>query len=192
MLFRLYPFEAFSTFEFKDPDTGYQYREASMQALLTHIIRYRVQNQLPLLDELGLTVENYLCSLPCHKGKCVSAPPLKRGFLAYFRGGIALIKKMIYNETVSQDEADRRGLICVTCPHNVFPDKGPFLHWSDQVAEASVGDRKSKYHERLGSCEVCSCTLKAKVFFRGDMGITAEQTAQMRKVKCWQTDEQRK
>lgn len=173
-------------YEFKDPDTGYKYSGSTMQQLMHRIIAYRVQNKLPLIDELSSVVENYLCQHPLNTGMCQENKILARGFMGYLKGGIALLINMAYNKFASQDEADSRSEICAKCPHNVFPDKGAFIQWADEVAEKSVGKRKSKYHELLGNCEICSCTLRAKVFYAGKIDLPKDQIEKMIKVNCWQ------
>lgn len=101
---------------------------------------------------------------------------------------------MFYNSYVQQGEADRRASICIKCPHNVFPDKGPFLKWSDDIAKEAVGDRRSVHHDELGNCEICTCPLRAKVWTGDPIDLPADQLAQMRSVRtmdgkaCWQPD----
>ena len=95
----------------------------------------------------------------------------------------------MYDSFASQKEADRRAAICAVCPHNVFPDRGNFIRWADHMAVVSVGDRKSKHHDELGNCAVCTCPLRAKVFYTGKNTLTEEQKIEMRKVNCWQVVE---
>lgn len=106
--------------------------------------------------------------------------------MAFVKGGIALVENLLYKNMVDQNTADARAAICVECPYNVFPDKGGFLKWSDDIAEASTGGKKSIFHDRLGSCEVCTCTLKAKVFYSGKIKLTDEERTKMLAVNCWQ------
>lgn len=187
-LLKLKPFSGPKRFVFKDPDTGFMYHEASETALIRRIVNYRAQNQLPPLLEIGAVLQNYWCSLSENSGDCEVCPPLKRGLLAYIKGGIALVDNLWYGKEarVDQEEADQRAGVCIQCPYNVFPDKSGFLKWSDMIAENTVGDSRSKHHDRLGNCEVCTCTLKAKVFFRGETGLNEAQKEKMREVGCWQ------
>lgn len=173
-------------FVFKDPDTGFEYEAGSKQELMARIITYRLQNDLAPLEELSTVLEHYWCTLQENIGACVPRPRLRRGFMQYLRGGITLITDLMYKEFASQDEANSRSLQCSLCPHNVFPDKGKFIKWSDTIAENSVGDRRSLHHEKLGNCEVCSCPLRAKVFYKGKVKLTEGEEAKMGAVKCWQ------
>lgn len=190
-LLKFKPFSGPKRFVFKDPDTGHDYLEATERDLIRRIVSYRAQNNLQPITHLDIVLQHYWCGLKENQGECEPCEPLKRGLLAYLRGGIALIDNVWYGEKarVGQTEADRRGALCVKCPYNVFPDKGPFIRWSDMLAEHSVGEARSLYHDSLGNCEVCSCTLKAKVWYKGDMGLTEEQKLKMKKVNCWQSEE---
>lgn len=190
MFLKFKPFVGPAEYTFKDPDTGYLFKETSRKSLFSRIVAYRAQNNLPPIEELALVVESYLCSLPVHQGLCTPVGPLKRGLLSYFKGGVALATNLWYNKVVSKEEADRRGAICVKCPLNVFPDKGPFVAWSDSIAEASVGSLRSKYHEELGNCEGCSCPLRAKVFYGGTIKLTVSEATTMKNSnpKCWQLE----
>lgn len=182
-------FNASSVWEFKDPDTGYLYKASNRGLLLSNIISYRIQNNLEPLEELNTIVDNYLCHLPENKGKCKHLK-YHRNFFAYIKGGIALLMNLYYGEKnmVLVQEADRRAEICLACPHNIFPDKDMFVKWADEIAFASVGSRRSTHHDKLGNCEVCSCPIRAKVFWSGKNKLDATQVSQMRKVACWQLD----
>lgn len=184
------PFSAPQRYIFKDPDTGHFYNEANKQELVKAIVSYRVQNQLEPIEHLGAVLESYWCGLPENVGACQPAKPFSRGFFGYIKGGVALVKNIYYGDSniVSADLADKRAEVCIGCRYNTFPDKGMFIQWSDEVAEASVGDSKSKYHDLLGNCEVCSCPLRAKVFYKGPSDLTTQERTQMREVGCWQVN----
>lgn len=174
---------------FTDPDSGYIYRANSKPDLVKFIVSYRAQNQLPEIEYLGETIDNYLCHHPSNKGRCEPMPSLKRGLMKTIRGGIALLETWLYDKTVTQEKADERAAVCVECPHNVFPRIGAIDKWSDAVAFACLGDdRKSKYNDKLGHCEVCSCVLKSKVFFGGEIELTKHELVQMPDF-CWQKKE---
>jgi hypothetical protein len=174
---------------FQDPDTGATFNAKDKESLISIINNYRTQNRLPEIYNLSAVIDNYLCHLP---ENCAACEPMKlaRSTVAYLKGGIALLKNLWYGEEnmVSQEEADRRSYLCSTCPNNVFPDKDAFIQWSDAIALKSVGSRRAAHHAVLGSCAVCSCPLRAKVFYKGDPGLTPEQREEITKSKpdCWQ------
>lgn len=187
-----YKFKAFcgaKRWYFPDPDnTDHMHEGATRAELVRNIVFYRSQNQLPFIEELHTVLDSYLCSRAENIGAC-SPLPLRRGLYGFLRGGVALISNVWYNKTVSQEEADRRSEICKDCINNVFPDKGPFIKWSDEMAVASVGDKKSKYHDDLGNCEICTCPLRAKVWFDEKITLTSKEKQAMKEStsgRCWQ------
>ncbi len=189
MFLKFLPFQGPKVFRFKDPDKkGKRYEAPSLPALLALIKGYREQNELPPIEYLETVVEHYLCGLPEHIGACGPKGPLKRGLLATLKGGVALISNMLYNKFVEQSVADERSAICAGCPENVFPDKGPFVAWSDDIAEQSVGSRKSAHHNELGNCGVCSCPLRAKTWWGGEFKFTDKQMKEFPDF-CWQKKE---
>lgn len=191
---RLRPFCSPARFVFKDPDTGHAYQAANKRALFDQIISYRDQNRLAPLTALEHVLENYWCHLPENAGLCQRVK-LQRGFMQYVRGGIALIENLYYgkNNIVSPEEASRRARICIGCPLNVFPDRGPFIRWSDEIAEASTGGLRVQDAEMLGSCQACTCPLRAKVWLRAGFKLKPKERAEMAKAnsRCWQLEEKK-
>jgi len=176
---------------FRDPDTHYLYSASTKEALISHIVSYREQNRLEPLDFLSATIDNYVCSLPENKGLCERFQ-LKRGILQYLKGGLVLARHMFTGKHVGQEEADRRSGICVGCKLNVFPkDKAGFMKWSDEIALNSVGSLKSINHDKLGSCEGCSCMLKAKCWYSSPFNLSPNESKKMRAANknCWQLSE---
>lgn len=161
------------------------FKAPNRQVLFAQIIAYRVQNELPLIDGLNTVIDNYLCQLPENCGSCQPLEKLPRGFMSYLKGGMALIKNMIYSKYVSQEEADRRAVICISCPKNIFHDMGPFVHWSNEIMVNSVGDRKAKDYEKLGECSCCTCPLRAKVWYGGEIELK-EKELECTPDFCWQ------
>jgi len=180
-------FEAPYRYNFKDPDTDMSFVSSSREDLFKQIITYRQQNRLEPIEALPLVVENYWCSQPENIGKCQDNPDATRSFTAYLSGGMMLLKSLLFKRYAPQEVADKRAEQCVSCEFNVFPDKGPFIKWTDDLAIECVGQRKSKYHNELGQCGVCTCALRAKVFIDDKLPpFDKQQLVQLRKVKCWQ------
>lgn len=188
MFYRFTPLTSAKEYYFQDPDTKHKYRANNMQELCSQIRLYRAQNELPVLDYLETVVESYLCRRPENIGGCEPIAKLKRGVFPTIRGGIALLASVLYNSFVPQVVADERAKICTDCKLNVFPDKTGFIKWADALAAASVGDRRSKYHDKLGNCDGCSCLLRAKVFYNGPMNLKNEEKEKMQGAnsQCWQ------
>lgn len=179
-------FTASASIEFKDPDTGHIFKAKSLTELYRNIIMYRVQNNMEMIEYLPQVVENYQCGLPCNNGRC-EAMQLERSLSQYIRGGVSLIHNMMFPKFATQEEAEARAKQCAGCPNNVFPDKGAFLKWADDVAIQQVGERRTTRHNELGNCAACSCPLRSKVFIGGPLGkFPANEVEEMKKVGCWQ------
>lgn len=174
---------------FKNPDDGFEFKASSQDKLLAHIRQYREVNGQEELDFLESVVENYLCQLPMNSGACTRSK-IKRGVFQYLQGGIALLKAVAFKSFTTQEEADRRSEICKDCSLNVFPNKTYFVKWSDRLALEAIGNRKSKYHDKLGTCSACSCPLRCKVFYPGKLDLKEEEKQKMRKANpaCWQLE----
>lgn len=183
-MLRFLPFHGPLEFKFIDPDTGFQYKAPNRAALINHIMSYRIQNNLPPIDAISTVLDHYLCSLPENLGSCQEYG-MPRGLLMTIKGGISLLKNMLYSSYVSKEEADRRAKVCLGCPHNVFPDKTSFVAWADEVAEASLQGRRSDHHKELGNCEVCTCLLRSKVFYGGKIDIDPKERLKYPDF-CWQ------
>lgn len=179
-------FEAPAYWVFIDPDTNHSFSGKDKPSLLKDIVNYREQNMLEPIERLDLVVDNYLCGLPENSYKC-EGYELDRRWSQYMKGGLALLKNLAFKKFATQEEAERRSKICEKCPYNVFPDKGPFMKWSDDIAAGCVGERKTKNHQKLGSCAVCSCVLRSKVFYVGELDkFSEEDLVKLKKVGCWQ------
>lgn len=183
------PFHTSKVWRFIDPDTGYKHAAADKQSLIKDIVSYRANNQLPPIEHLPAVLENYLCGLPENCGSC-EAKSLKRGWLTSIKGGISLLEWATFPEehTVTQAEAEERAEQCTACPKNVSidaEDLSDFQKWSDHVAAAFVGDKRTSKHNYLGSCSVCTCVLKAVVWYKGDPKLTPQQKQEAESVNCW-------
>jgi hypothetical protein len=90
---------------------------------------------------------------------------------------------------VDQAEGNRRAAICVNCPHNVIPaGKGWLQNWTDGQMLKSVEGRITESHDRLGVCEVCSCELRAAVWWQPDIIATTTRDAKFARRlprHCW-------
>lgn len=182
------PFAGSKVFEFKDPDTGRQFKGSNVPDLLKQVRGYREQNRFEEIEYLPEVIENYLCSLPVNAGACQQLKTFKRGVIATMRGGIGVLKNLAYKSFATQEVADARSEVCAKCPKNAFPDRDKFIKWSDDIAEMSVGNRRSKNHDLLGICDVCSCPMRAKVFIKGTIALTQEQLDEMKTLGCWQPE----
>lgn len=181
------PFQAPVRYVFVDPDTGREFVGKTKEDLVVHIRNYRTQNELDEIDYLDMAIDDYLCRLPENAGKC-GEMELKRGWFEWSTGAFNVIKNVFFGDKniVDQSEAERRSKICLGCPYNIFPDRDNFIKFADGLAEAQTQGRKVSEHEKLGSCEVCTCSLRSKVFFKGPFLLRQAQKDKMKAVGCWQ------
>lgn len=63
---------------------------------------------------------------------------------------------------VTEDEAERRALICSRCYYNISVQGCAACH---AAAETVVRAKRTKYDHALKACGVCKCLLRAKVHF---------------------------
>lgn len=186
------PFLGLKVYRFKDPDTGFKFQAETLAQICKHIREYRRQNTLEPIDFLEDAVMHFSCMLKENLGACERSPDkLKRGVHAFIKGGVSLLKNLLYSSFASQEVADKRSLICKNCVLNVFPDKGPFIAWADSIAVSSTGGKRSMYHDDLGNCSGCSCPLRAKVFYNGKIELknSEENLMRLSNLSCWQLPE---
>lgn len=190
MIFKKFkPFIGAKRFVFKDPDTSHEFTGKSIQDLVTQVTGYRSANDLEPLEFLPQTIENYICQLPEHAGSCTALKEPHRSVIMWVQGGVALLKNIAYKSFCSQEEADRRSEVCYKCPKNQIPDTSKaFQTWANDMADRSVGKRRSKYHDHLGVCAICSCPMRSKVWTEGKIKITPVELMQMKAINCWQPE----
>lgn len=189
MLQKFRAFEAPIKYDFKDPDTGLLFQASSEQELTSQIIAYRAQNNLEPIDGLHIVLENYWCQQAQNAGKCQNCTEeITRGFTTYIKGGIALLKTMMFKRFASQEVAEARAKQCSTCRYNVAIEKtDAFFKWSNDIAIQCVGQRKTSLDDKIYVCAVCTCVLKSKVHIQQPLDpFTPKQVERMKSVNCWQ------
>lgn len=184
ILRKLKPFLAPLDVKFVDPDTGYKYHAKTRVELKHKIYNYRMQNDLPQIENIDLVLEDYWCTLPLNKALCETCP-LERGIMGYLKGGINLFMSMAFKSYVETEEAERRATICDTCIHNKEPENpSSFRSWTDTLALHTIGERKTSKDDNLHSCEICTCVLRCKVWNGGSLKESEEINKQFPDY-CW-------
>lgn len=174
-------------YTFLDPDTQYIYVAANLPDLVKHIVTYRSQNELEPIENLDMVLEDYWCGNPKNFMSCCDRP-LERSFVTYIKGGIALVKNLLFKKFVSKLEAESRASLCFLCPKNVILDSGPFQDWANEVMVKSIGTRQIDQKEKLGICACCECVLRAKVWTAEKISLTQDEKKCMPEF-CWQLEE---
>jgi hypothetical protein len=143
--------------------------------------------EIPL--DLGAQMQNQLCqSLP--PGWCRyddDNRPRPTLSLSYndVAGGLKTFARWIAGgcKYVSQEEADRRALICSRCYLNVNVQG---CAGCQQAIQEVVRDKHSKHDASINTCAVCKCFLQAKVHFPIETLDTESQKVQsMYPGFCW-------
>lgn len=190
---------------FKDPDTGLDYnrRYKNRDELFSHIRKYRAANRLQPLEKLQAIVERWICAHAAAAGACREEPKT-RSVKQYIEGLTAVVRAKLASDSdrlCNQLVAEARAATCVRCPHNKFNAKQSKLEeYTDNYVQSLVGSRRTPSDDKLFSCEVCSCPLRAKVHF-GQKLVEGSLTAEERvllpaglpgldglPLYCWQTN----
>lgn len=185
MISKFKPFHGPHQYVFKDPDTGFAFKEKSKKTLIDRIVIYRQQNNLPELQFLDDVLENYWCGLPENVGRC-EPKALKLGLLPLMKAGIVLIKNYMYDRFATQDVAEKRASQCVGCKFNKKPDTEGVKYWLDLVVINTVKGHRVPDYEKLGTCEACNCPINSKVFYDGTISPSREEKEKFTEVNCWQ------
>jgi len=192
-------------YKFTDPDDGFEYNRhyRNFIELENHVIIYRTQNKLPILRKFRIIWEAFVCeNVTLMKNKCCPVEKLvERSFSQYYKGAKAFFKTLIQQKFASQEQADARSETCRRCSENVVKI-GHKQFYSDLFMISQVGNRRSKNHKDLHTCDVCSCILKAKVFYDSKIiseYVTAKELETLKRkpidsstgryLKCWQLSE---
>lgn len=188
MIYKFKPFQGPHQYVFRDPDTGYKYKEPNKKQLISRIQAYRSQNGLSEIDFIEDVLENYWCSLPENVGRC-EGKKLQIGVLPMLKAGIVVLKNFLYDSVVKQEVAEKRALQCVGCKYNRMPENEGVKAWLDLIAINSVRKHKTSQYDKLGTCGVCECALNMKVFYNGKIDVpTKTQMEKYDEVDCWQKE----
>lgn len=165
-----------------DPQTGFAYNldygtgERGLSQLMEHVRRYRADNMLAAIDpqELRRLIEGEICKRPGMESRCCDATQAKRTLQQTISGGLAAAKAVIGTfipgehemNMVSSKLAERRADVCKKCPMNNPPtDQSALEQLEDKAMLKLVGSRKTSVSDELFSCGVCTCNVRAKVWF---------------------------
>lgn len=153
---------------YKHPETGWWTTGGHFDDLVSKAVQYRKDNHLPVGTNFEDDVQHQLCG-PLGPEWCAGAlPALHPGgftFKALIQGTKTLVDWALNGGQVSLDEADRRAVVCSTCPMNQ-DSQGCETCNSEQVADlvAKMAFKGEIPHGRyLRSCAICQCKLAIKV-----------------------------
>lgn len=150
---------------YAQPETGVVFTGFSYWQVSNAVREHRSAMGLDLAEGWEERFQDDLCKqneqVPCTGRKAnVSKRYLKMDDIRRF----FVTMKNWKGDTVSQEEAERRAKICITCPFNVVVQGC----WGcsnilKKVVEL-VGNKQTSLDSALESCKVCGCVLRAKVW----------------------------
>jgi len=160
--------------EYKQPESGRVFKHYSYEAWTNAIREHRLGNGYLMTADWQLELQDQLCKKNPNlfPGTCrrVNMLGRKRRFsFGATMSFLGMLWKWLRDgrPMVEQEEAERRAAICVTCPYNQPLQHScgacfsSMLKWISKI----VGDRKTENDDKLGSCGICSCSLKPAVHF---------------------------
>jgi hypothetical protein len=183
------------------PQSGRIFKHYARDAFFAEIREHRLRNGYPIEPDWQEAIEDELCRSHPEWGKSVCGRIARYGerrpiSLAAMQSFLNVMAKWIAGIMrgrevfVSQDEADSRAAICVTCEFNMNI-AGSCGACADRIAKALaiIGSRRTKYDDQLGACGICSCALRVAVHVPLEAqhaGLSEELKEDFRKVDyCW-------
>jgi hypothetical protein len=195
---------------FIDPDTKHEFNSTypTFLSLVQHVKSYREINRLPMIGNLELLIEMYLCELEENKAFVVdrndSVPITLLQYVSGAGSFLSMIKAKCTGEDclVADELAERRAERCFKCRYNTngLKDYTMLEKVSRALMSAVRGTGKTRYDRYLGQCLLCGCDLLTKVRLKRTM-FTIDKHVKIRLpnnnvrdldgklLKCWQIDE---
>ena len=184
-----------------EPTTKRIFKHYARDAFFNDIRDHRLAQGIPIEPDWQEEIESELCRSHPEWGKSVCArterygerKPISLAALQSFLNVMAVwIAGIVRGREVfvSQDEANSRAAICITCEFNMNI-AGSCGACADRIARALsiIGSRRTKYDEELGACGICSCALRVAVHIPLEAqhaGLSEELKEDFRKVDyCW-------
>jgi len=147
------------------PETGVVFTGFSYWQVFNDVSAHRNAMGLDLAEGWEDRFQDDLCKqneqVPCTGRKAdVSKRHLQMADLQRFFALMASWK----GDTVPQEEAERRAVICSTCPLNVTVQGCWGCAGMIKKVVSLVGNKQTSRDSALESCKVCGCVLRAKVW----------------------------
>lgn len=164
-------------------------------ALLRSVREWRRANSVPIGLGFEDEVEKAVCEL--YAAECTHAingkPRKSRLDLSTVLRGtqVLLAFKLAGSPYVSQEEAERRAVICSNCQFNIEYAKpcGGNCGGLKEMVATIVGGQATPYDEQLKSCGICGCVGKAHIWIPEDVlrkGVTDQMVEEFKAVpNCW-------
>jgi hypothetical protein len=193
---------------YRQPESGLEFRHYSRDAFFKEIQSHRLANGYEITPDWKERIESDICREHMAEwgaGICRRVQHLGERKAISFAAAQSFLNTMGSwliqtakgeDAFVSQEEADRRARICVTCPNNIHSFGGSCGSCADRIMRALlhvVGKRSTRYDHNLGACAICSCSLAAAVHVPlapQRAGLSEELKVEFRAIPwCWKKND---
>lgn len=183
---------------YTQPESGRTFHHYARGPFLDAIRDHRLANEYPISATWVQEIEDEMCKgNPGWLGRACRRVgdrhnPRQLSFAATLSFLQMLVGWFVRGaQLVDQEEANRRANACAGCPMNKELSFGCGLCMSSiyEALKKLIGDRKTDRDDVLGSCGICSCSLKAAVWFplkAQQLNLTDEMKEEFSKLSwCW-------
>lgn len=161
-------------FPYTQKETGYAFKEITLNNLLKVTKTHRIANNLPIGVNANAEIEDASCRELLQKYPNYSGCVDDHGLSAAKPRGIGITQVLHFlqflwqviskgAEPVSQEEANRRAEICAGCPNNI--DIGVCTTCKMKGLLKSLKKGNTPHDSKLKVCSQCSCLNLAKIWW---------------------------
>lgn len=183
---------------FVQKESGRVFEHYAHKPFLEQIRDHRLANGYPISADWVAEIHDELCrehpewgNTICRRIGANSGPRLLS--FAATMSFLQLLGKWVTAGApyVDQEVAEERAEICASCPKNVYSEFGcgNCTTKIQQIISIIGGKRTTSLDDKLNSCAICSCNLKAAVHFpleSQESNLTPEMKQELRDVPwCW-------
>lgn len=188
------------------PETKRIFRHYARDTFFNEIRDHRLAQGIPIEPGWQERIEDEICRSHAEWGRSVCGrtetygerrPVSLAALQSFINVMAAWIAGIVRGREVfvSQDEANSRAAICITCEHNMEL-AGSCGACADRIARALsiIGSRRTKHDDQLGACGICSCALRVAVHIplhAQRAGLSEDLKAEFRKIPyCWKREDE--
>ena len=148
---------------YESPETKVLFRHPGMRQLLEAVRKHYAENSIECPEDLEAKVENFMClMLPAGFCKGDDEGQVRRKVVTLSSIREATMQLAAGNPRVDPGDAERRAIVCSTCPMNdrtSCTSCTGMTEWARKLAGKNLGGLDSA----LGICQIDTVALSAKV-----------------------------
>jgi hypothetical protein len=182
-------------FPYTESQTGYSFREITLQNLIRVVKNHRLGNSLPIGVNINAEIEDASCRELMEKYPDFNGCVDSAGYSVAKPKGIGITQVMNFlqflwhviskgEKPVSQEEATRRAEICAGCPYNI--DIGTCITCRMKTLLRATKKGSTPHDGKIKVCGECGCYLPSKIWWSAESmrreGVT------YRYEKCWMNE----